>query len=112
MKKILVLNNDPDTMELLKNLLQIKGYDAIFSAVREQIPQLLESFRPNLVLLDIARQEEMDEIRQEAATATIPVLLMTGHNSYPHNTEKGFVNFINKPFTMEELLGKIESILA
>ena len=107
----MVLNNDPDTMDLLENLLEIKGYDVKFSAVREQVPELLSSFRPNLVLLDISRQEEMDEIRKEARAAKVPVLLMTGHNSYQHDEEKGFINFINKPFILQELLSKIESIL-
>ena len=111
MEKILIVNNDPDTLLLLQDLLQLKGYKVMLNTVKEQVPAMIANFQPDLVLLDITRQEVMDEIKKQAGKDSIPVLLMTGHNSYPGNKENGFKYFIKKPFVLDELLKKIESIL-
>lgn len=111
MKKILVVNSDPDTIELLMSLLQLEGFEVNFVQVREDVAFMLEEFKPDLVLLDISRQTDLDEVHSKAISANIPVLLMTGHNTYPHTSEMGFTNFINKPFTMQLLMEKISAIL-
>lgn len=111
MKKILIVNNDPDTMLLLQELLQMEGYQVKVNTKREELSPMLKSFEPNLVLMDITRQEVMDEIYYQASKNGVPVLLMTGHNNYPVKNENGFKDFIKKPFTMDELMKKIESVL-
>jgi DNA-binding response OmpR family regulator len=110
MKKILIVNNDPDTMQLLQDLLQTKGFRVRYSARREEVPAIINSFKPNLVLLDITQRVILDEISIEAAKNNIPVLLMTGHNSYPEKKENEFKYFIKKPFTLNELVEKINLV--
>jgi len=71
---------------------------------------MIRSFRPDLVLLDITQRVIIDEISLEATRNNVPVLLMTGHNSYPEKRENEFKYFIRKPFTINELTEKINLV--
>ena len=110
MKKLLIVNSDPDTMQLLQDLLQLRGYEVKYSSTREEVPSMIRSFRPDLVLLDITQRVIIDEISLEATRNNVPVLLMTGHNSYPEKRENEFKYFIRKPFTINELTEKINLV--
>ena len=110
MKKLLIVNSDPDTMQLLQDLLQLRGYEVKYSSTREEVPSMIRSFRPDLVLLDITQRVIIDEISLEATRNNVPVLLMTGHNSYPEKRENEFKYFIRKPFTINELAEKINLV--
>jgi len=110
MKKLLIVNSDPDTMQLLQDLLQLRGYEVKYSSTREEVPSMIRSFRPDLVLLDITQRVIIDEISLEATRNHVPVLLMTGHNSYPEKRENEFKYFIRKPFTINELTEKISLV--
>ena len=110
MKKLLIVNSDPDTMQLLQDLLQLRGYEVKYSSTREEVPSMIRSFRPDLGLLDITQRAIIDEISLEATRNNVPVLLMTGHNSYPEKRENEFKYFIRKPFTINELTEKINLV--
>ena len=65
MKKLLIVNSDPDTMQLLQDLLQLKGFQVKYSAAREEVPGIIISYRPHLILLDITQRIIVDEISLE-----------------------------------------------
>lgn len=50
MKKILIVNNDPDTMQLLENLLGNAGFKTSALADINKVPDQIEQFKPNLLL--------------------------------------------------------------
>ena len=98
-------------MDLLKSLLEIKGYEVKYTAVREEIPGMLDNFKPNLILMDMMQQEQMVEITGEAKEKHIPVLLMTGYANLYETPAVHPDGVIRKPFTMEQLGRKIEGLL-
>jgi DNA-binding response OmpR family regulator len=53
MQKILVINNDEDTMSLLKIWLEGKSYKVKYTSSSDNISQLINDFKPELVLVDV-----------------------------------------------------------
>ena len=81
MQKILVINNDEDTMSLLKIWLEGKSYKVQYTSSSDNIPQLINDFKPKLVLVDVLQTEAAEEIKTNKQTSNIPVILMTGYSS-------------------------------
>ncbi len=111
MDKILVLNNDPDTMDLLKLWLEKKGYQVKFSAKKKEAVQLVGSFKPSLVIIDILQHETLLAIKNTAEFKRLPVLLMTGHVSRNFNRTLPVNDSIEKPFDMNLFEEKIRNLL-
>jgi two-component system, OmpR family, response regulator len=116
-KKILLAEDDNNLGNLLGNYLIAKNYDAILSVNGKEA---LETFRKNefnICIIDIM-MPEMDgltltkEIRK--INPNIPVIFLTAKNQKEDIIE-GFItgadDYITKPFSMEELLYRIEAIL-
>jgi DNA-binding response OmpR family regulator len=116
-KKILLAEDDNNLGLLLRNYLIAKKYDATLSV---NGIEALESFKKNefnLCIIDIM-MPEMDgltlakEIRK--IDQNIPVIFLTARNQKEDIIE-GFItgadDYITKPFSMEELLYRIEAIL-
>ena len=116
-KKILLAEDDNNLGNLLRNYLIAKKYDAFLSVNGKEA---LEAFRKdefNICIIDIM-MPEMDgltltkEIRK--INPNIPVIFLTAKNQ-KENIIEGFItgadDYITKPFSMEELLYRIEAIL-
>lgn len=110
MKKILIVNNDPDTMQLLENLLGNAGFKTSALADINKVQEQIEFFKPNLLLLDIDHREVINRLEHAAGKKSIPVLLMTGHPYTSKDEKQGEEHFIPKPFTMQHLVEKIKAI--
>jgi len=110
MEKILVINNDLDTMNLLKDLLEKKEYKVSYTSNGKQSLQLAKEFAPDLVLVDMLQRNVVSDLRKNPDTANVPIILMTGYNWY----DKYDVNVdavIEKPFFLEQLQQKIKTTL-
>jgi two-component system OmpR family response regulator len=116
-KKILLAEDDNNLGNLLRNYLIAKNYDTFLSVNGKEA---LEAFRKdefNICIIDIM-MPEMDgltltkEIRK--INPNIPVIFLTAKNQKEDIIE-GFItgadDYITKPFSMEELLYRIEAIL-
>ena len=110
MEKILVINNDLDTMNLLKDLLEKKEYKVSYTSNGKQSLQLAKEFAPDLVLVDMLQRNVVSDLRKNPDTANVPIILMTGYNWY----DKYDVNVdavIEKPFFLEQLQQKIKTTI-
>jgi DNA-binding response OmpR family regulator len=110
MKKILVVNNDNDTMTLLKNWLEKKAYTVRYTSSHDEVPGIMKEFKPGLVLVDVMQKDAADTIKKNRTTAKIPVLLMTGYTSRPVNSQVPADDRIEKPFNLTLLEKKIERL--
>lgn len=110
MKKILIVNNDPDTMQLLENLLGNAGFKTSALADINKVPEQIEQFKPNLLLLDVDQREIINRLAKAAGKRSIPVLLMTGHPGTFIDKQEGEDHIIPKPFTLQHLIEKITAI--
>ncbi len=118
-KVILVVEDDPKSLELTRDLLQVAGYETIEATDGEQGVELARSKKPDLILMDIM-MPKMDgyaacyAIKTDKATRTIPVVMLTALD-YELNKElgkdMGANAYITKPFGRQELLDVIKRFL-
>jgi DNA-binding response OmpR family regulator len=111
MEKILVVNNDFDTMNLLKKWLEKKSYQVDYTSSTQNIPTLVKDLHASLVIVDILQKDVVDKIKNDSDTRNVPVLLMTGYTSRANKKEVPFDDVIEKPFTLPLLEKKIETLI-
>jgi len=100
MKKILVLNDDQDTMKLIKIWLEKKGYDVKFTGNKNEAINLVGTFNPTLIIIDILQLETLLAIKEIPEYKTVRILLMTGQTFGNFDTNLPVDDFIQKPFDM------------
>lgn len=117
-KRILVIDDDTDILEVLELMLTQEGYEII----ARQTGGYAEDFvalDPQLVLLDVRIKgyprsgvEICREFKSSSLFGSIPVLLLSSEHNLPELAEKsGCDGYISKPFEMMALLGKLNSFL-
>jgi two-component system OmpR family response regulator len=116
-KKILLAEDDSNLGLLLRNYLNVKNYETILCSDGRQALSVFSKEPVNLCILDIM-MPEMDgltlarEIRK--MNPDIPIIFLTAKNQ-KEDVITGFISgaddYITKPFSMEELLYRIEAIL-
>ncbi len=119
-KVILVVEDEPKSLKLIRDLLQVSGYKTIEATDGEQGVKLAKSKKPDLILMDIM-MPKMDgytacrAIRADKATKAIPVVMLTALD-YELNKElgkdMGADGYITKPFSHQELLAVINRFLS
>ena len=118
-KKILVVDDEPDVLEFLERVLGRSGYRVVTAAngteglIRAQVE------RPDLILLDIL-MEKMDGwetlrlLKLDDESRDVPVVIvsaLTEPKDKIRALQEGAVDYITKPFEVEESLAKIAAIL-
>ncbi len=119
MRKILVVDDDPDLLDLLNVGLTEAGYSVITAANGRDALEQARSL-PDLIVLDLVLPE-MDgftvcqALKRDRATASIPVLLLSGLSSQLSRfagLECGAMDYVTKPVTLSELLPRIQALVA
>jgi len=111
MKKILVVNNDFDTMSLLKSWLEKKTYEVKFTGNQKEVPRIMKEFSPELVIVDVIQKEVAEQLKINKKTRSVPVLLMTGYTLRQMNNQLPVDDTIEKPFNLHLLEKKIERLI-
>jgi DNA-binding response OmpR family regulator len=112
MGKILVVNNDIDTMELLKSWFERKNFDVKYTSDADEVPDLVKQFYPDVVLVDVLQSKAAEQLKSDRLTKQIPVILMTGYTTSKQVTKETTIDdVIEKPFDLKLLEKKIERFL-
>ena len=114
-KKILVIDDDSDILEILGLLLTGEGYEVKTLIHGDSVFESIRDFQPDLILLDVMLAG-MDgraickDIKENKLTYSIPVILISGTHDLKHLLHlPGAPNdFIAKPFDIAILLDGIE----
>jgi two-component system, NtrC family, nitrogen regulation response regulator NtrX len=117
-RHILVVDDEPDIRSLVKEILEDEGFSVAVAENATQARQLVESFKPDLVLLDIW-MPDIDGITllkewHEKNVLTAPVVMMSGHGNVEtavEATRLGAYDFIEKPLSIAKLLLTIKHAL-
>ncbi len=119
-KQILLVEDDPDTAELMQMELEGLGYEVRVARNGVEAVEMASSESPDLVVMDILLPK-MDgfraaaQIRENPKTQAIPILAATAL-AKPGDREKclasGCDSYIAKPFTHRQLGSLIEKLLA
>ncbi|HEY6561261.1 MAG TPA: response regulator transcription factor [Polyangiaceae bacterium] len=119
MAKILVIEDEQDLVQVLEYNLRQAGHE-VFSARRGEdgLRQALEH-RPDLVLLDLmlpdlSGTEVCKQLKDSAATRAVPVVMVTARGEEIDRVvgfELGVDDYVVKPFSVRELLLRVQAIL-
>jgi len=116
-KKILIIEDDPSISEALTLALEVEGYETIqVLDAAEALPQALR-FKPDLILLDlllsgVEGSAVSKEIKGNAKTKHIPIILMSAHPQAENTSKEMKVEgYIAKPFNLEDLTQKVSSFM-
>lgn len=118
MKKILLIDDDPDIITVLQVLLKKKGYEVATASREQEAYQQVAVFKPHLIVLDVLLsgvdgRAICKKLKNSAASKHIPIIMFSAHPSAQKNMEDfGADDFIPKPFESSRILERIEALLS
>ena len=116
MKKILLVDDDPDLWKMLGTFLRDSGYALLTAASAIEGLRVLFNERPNLILLDVM-MPGMDGWEMAARIrelSDVPVIMLTAKDSEVDKLRGfnlGIDDYVTKPFSLLELAARIEAVL-
>ena len=117
MARILVIEDSPGIADGVRLNLELEGHQARIAATGEEGLRILDQWKPDLLLLDVMLPgiDGFQVLRQlRDAGADLPVLLLTARGAEADRVRGfrlGADDYVTKPFSLPELLGRVEAIL-
>ena len=117
--KILVVDDEPDALELIEVNLKGAGFDVLSAANGRQALEKARAMLPALVLLDVMLPEVdglevCKNLRRDPKTAFIPIIMLTARAAEIDRVlglELGADDYITKPFSPRELVLRVKNLL-
>ena len=118
-KKILVVDDNLDSRELVVKVLKNKGYEMVEAADGEEAIEKAIAERPNLILLDISipklsGYEVTQKLKSMEEFENIPIVALTAHamkGDRMKALEAGCEGYITKPINVRELPAQVKSFI-
>ncbi|VXD19398.1 Response regulator receiver modulated diguanylate cyclase [Planktothrix serta PCC 8927] len=116
---ILIIDDKLENLKVLSEILKQQGYKIRQAVNGISALRAIQSFPPDLILLDI-KMPEMDgyevcqKLKQDAQTQEIPIIFISALNEVWDKVKAfqvGGVDYISKPFQVEEVIARIETQL-
>lgn len=120
MPKILLVEDNELNRDMLSRRLQRRGFEIVTAVDGEKGIALAAAEKPDLILMDISLPglngwDATRQIRQNGATARIPIIALTAHamsGDREKTLEAGCDEYETKPVELEVLLSKIQALLS
>ncbi len=117
--RVLVVDDNPDTTLLMKELLSHRGYEVVTATSAALAEEEIRREAPDLILSDVimpgkSGYELCRELKANAETRLIPFVLITGltnRQDRVQGIEAGADDFLNKPIFPEELFARVKSLI-
>lgn len=118
MKKILILDDEPDIVDVISIVLSEAGYHTLGIGSGAQLFNTIESFKPDLIILDIMLGSYdgrilCSEIKSQAHIRHIPIIMVSASHDI-FNVDQGHHqpnDFLPKPFDIDVLVQKVKEQL-
>ncbi len=117
---ILVVDDDPNVVEILTESLRSRGYRTESARNGEEALEKYDRFEPDLVLLDVVLPikdgfQVCDEIRARDIHRDVPIIMISSNviqDTVVQGYHSGAQDYIKKPFSLKEIHAKINSYLS
>lgn len=117
--RVLIVDDEPDIVELLKYNLQSEGYDCLTAPNGEKALELVEKHKPDLILLDVMMpkmdgMEVCRKIKENPKLSDIFIIFLTARGeeySEIAGFEMGADDYITKPIKPRLLMSRVKAIL-
>jgi PAS domain S-box-containing protein len=118
---VLVVDDDKDNLSLMREILRTNGFGVRTTGRGQRALHLAREAQPSLILLDL-RLPDLDgytvlkSLKEDSTTWDIPVIVMTG-SAVVDDTKRrrvlalGAARFMSKPFSVEDLMEELETVL-
>ena len=116
-KKILIIDNDPDVLDVTREALNYEGFEVVASLIADDYQNLIRQHQIDLVVIDyllpgINGGEICHQIKSNPETAHIPVIIFSAYPRVLQSLGKyGCDAFIPKPFDLSDIVGQITKLL-
>jgi len=116
---ILIVEDNKKNLKLVRDVLQVKGYETLEAGTAEDGLKLARALAPDLILMDIQLPgmngiDALRALRAEPATVAIPVIAITAsvmQQDRQENLRTGFNGFIEKPINLRKFLDTVQQTL-
>ena len=117
--KIMIVDDQPDSLMLLKEMLSVRGYDVEAVSSGKRALEAIEKVKPDLFLLDINMPimngfALCEKLKSQESTADIPVIFLSAVGEMKEIVKAfqiGGVDYIMKPFKMAVVLARVNTHL-
>jgi DNA-binding response OmpR family regulator len=112
--QVLVVDDDEKILRFIGSSLRLAGYDVCTATCGEEALQLLESKKPQIMVLDILMpvMDGFEVLKRLRTVSKLPVIAISAHASNAGQAlSLGANGFLAKPFRPEELINKIKALL-
>jgi two-component system, OmpR family, phosphate regulon response regulator PhoB len=117
--RVLIVEDEPDIRDLLAFHLEREGYQVVRATTGPEALRQVRATTPDLVILDLLLPElggleVCRQLRADAATAGLPVIMLTAKGDEVDRVvglEIGADDYVVKPFSPKELLARVRAVL-
>ena len=117
--KILVVEDEPNQVELIEFNLNSEGYEVVVARDGEEALNLAEEENPDLILLDwmlpkVSGIEVCRQLRRSKMTREIPIVMLTARSEESdkiRGLDIGADDYITKPYSIKELLARVRTAM-
>jgi len=118
-QKILIVDDEPDVVQLIDYNLKAAGYDVVTAADGTEALDKARTASPNLIILDLMLPEVdgldvCKVLRRDRSTAGIPIVMLTAKATETDRVlglELGADDYVTKPFSPRELVLRVKRLL-
>lgn len=118
-KKILVVDDEKDIVDLITYNLEKEGFSVIKAYDGEKAFELIKTQKPNLMILDLMLPgvrglDVCRAIRRNPAIETLPIIMLTARSDHMDKIlglEMGADDYVTKPFNVRELMARVNAVL-
>jgi CheY-like chemotaxis protein len=119
MRKILIVDDNETNLKIHSDILRLSGYDVCTVQNGDDVLSAVEDEQPDLILMDVLLPgrnglEITRQLKQEPDTQHIPIIGLSAKATQEDKEafiQSGGIDYLAKPFTIEDLLKTVESAL-
>jgi diguanylate cyclase (GGDEF)-like protein len=118
-EKILIVDDDPDILDVLRITLETEGYEVIEGHDGQEALDIIKKTTPDLLITDfkmpkIGGDEVCRLLKQDILVQHMPIIMLTGKGDVTdkvHGINAGADDYIVKPFEPQELVARVKMVL-